>query len=131
MAVGEELLEERRSTPVFRIAALQAFDKRHRHGPVQERVLAVHLFATTQRGSRARPDWQRDGMPGIPHLRTVTMKRGVSAYVVGGVYRFGMRKLRYAVAVDCSMNPMVPLGSTSIDWLNVPEGPLLMPGRKW
>ena len=50
VGVGEEVFEERGGLPVVRVVSLQAVDEGGDHGAVEERVLAVDLFA-------AAPAW--------------------------------------------------------------------------
>ena len=46
IAVRKEVLEQRSRLPVLRIVALQALDKGDGHGAVEERIFAIHLFAS-------------------------------------------------------------------------------------
>ena len=45
IAISEEVLQKCGHLPVLRMVALKSFDKRACHGPVEERIFPIHLFA--------------------------------------------------------------------------------------
>ncbi len=97
IAVGEEVLEERRGLPVFRVVALEAFNVSNRHRPIEERVLAVHFFAAAPtRVARQIGLWSPDHQDLAVVLRSLRDETGFVALDGGGLaHQIGVPRLAH------------------------------------
>ena len=110
IAVGEEVLKQRRRLPVFRVIALEALSEGNCHGPIQKCVFAIYLFT-------AAPTWvaRKVGLWPPEHEDLAVVLRGLGDEA--GLIALDGGGLADEIGVPCLAHPGRLRELCSGDWL--------------